>query len=178
MPGTFIGVSIFNRLMTRSWTPQTLVVENAAPTNIVMTGLTANTNLVASDFTIIGITATVSSISRDVTNKIITAVLNISVAEGDVLNVVLKGKSYAVTNNVSWAALAPTSLVATVISDTEIDLSWTNNDTTGNGVSVERGTNGITFAEITTVALGVASYNNTGLTGNTTYYYRVRAFKN
>jgi len=79
----------------------------------------------------------------------------------------------------SWSSLAPTLLSATVISDTRIDLAWTNNDTTGDGVSIERSTDGITYAEIDTVALGVAAYSDTtGLAIDTIYYYRVRAFKN
>ena len=72
----------------KKWTPQSLVVQTASPTNIVMTGLVANTSAVASDFTITGITATVISISRDGTNKILTLVLNVSVNQGYVLNVV------------------------------------------------------------------------------------------
>lgn len=77
-----------------------------------------------------------------------------------------------------WAAEAPTGLSATVVSDTEITLNWTNVDTTGDGVSIERSTDGVTYAEVDTVALGVAEYVNTGLTAGTLYYWRIRAFKN
>lgn len=37
---------------------------------------------------------------------------------------------------------------------------------------------GVTYAEVDTVALEVATFTDTGLTANTLYYYRVRAFKN
>lgn len=76
-----------------------------------------------------------------------------------------------------WKAEAPTGLTATVFSDTRIDLAWTNVDTKGDGVSIERSTDNITYVEIDTVALGIAIYLNIGLTGGTLYYYRVRAFK-
>jgi parallel beta-helix repeat protein len=82
---------------SRYWKPLTLVVEDAQPTKIVMTGSIANINGVAGDFTIAGFT--VSSLSKDVTNKIITLTLSIPVIPSDTLTVVYKGKSYSVTNN-------------------------------------------------------------------------------
>jgi hypothetical protein len=82
-----------------SWTPQSLVVENAQPTKVVMTSTKADTSLVASDFTIAGFT--VSSLARDATNKILTLTLSTAVVYGDVLNVVFKGTSYPVTNNIA-----------------------------------------------------------------------------
>jgi hypothetical protein len=83
-----------------SWTPQTLVVEDAAPTHIVMTGAVADMNAVASDFTIAGFA--VDSLSRDITNKVITLTLTPTVYKNDVLNVIFKGRSYPVTNNVTY----------------------------------------------------------------------------
>jgi uncharacterized repeat protein (TIGR02543 family) len=71
----------------------------------------------------------------------------------------------------------PSLLTLTVISDTQIDLAWTNGSTNEDGISIERSTDGITYAEITTVATGVSTYSNTGLTADTLYYYKVRAFK-
>jgi len=99
MPSIRIGkTSIGGGSLRTSWTPQILVVENAEPTKVVMTSTKADTSLVASDFTIAGFT--VSSLSRDVTNKILTLTLSTAVVYEDVLNVVLKGTSYPVTNNV------------------------------------------------------------------------------
>jgi hypothetical protein len=93
--------SLFS-LGSRAWTPQSLVVEDAAPTHVVMTGMVAETKAVASDFTIAGFTITL--LERDATNKILTLTLSTSVAYGEVLNVVIKGKSYAVTNNTAVIA--------------------------------------------------------------------------
>jgi hypothetical protein len=84
----------------KKWIPQSLVVEDAQPTKIFMTGSVAETKLIASDFTIEGFI--VSSISRDATNKILTLTLNIAVVYGNVLSVILKGISYQVTNNVVY----------------------------------------------------------------------------
>jgi hypothetical protein len=72
---------------------------------------------------------------------------------------------------------SPSSLTLSVISDTQINLSWTNGSTNEDGISIERSTDNVTFNEIFTTASGVSTYSNTGLTENTTYYYRVRAFK-
>lgn len=78
---------------------------------------------------------------------------------------------------VSWTPQIPTGLTATVISDTEIQLDWTNVDTTGDGVKVYISTDNVTFTLKTTVALGVATANATGLNDNTLYYFRVVSYK-
>src|SRR5205814_1331481 len=51
-----------------------------------------------------------------------------------------------------------------------------NDPTNESGFLVERSADGTTFAQIATVGAGVTSYHNTGLTANTTYYYRVRSY--
>jgi lysophospholipase L1-like esterase len=100
--GTLNRLNSFNSFGGQSrssyWTPLTLVVEDAAPNNVVMTGIVANTSAVASDFTVAGFT--VSSLSRDATNKILTLTLSLAVVYGDSVAIVYKGKSYTVTNNV------------------------------------------------------------------------------
>jgi Abnormal spindle-like microcephaly-assoc'd, ASPM-SPD-2-Hydin/Fibronectin type III domain len=73
---------------------------------------------------------------------------------------------------------APTNLVATAVSSTEIDLTWQDNSTNEQGFRVERSLNGTTFTEIATLGPNVHSYNDQGLTPNTTYFYRVIAFNN
>ncbi len=72
---------------------------------------------------------------------------------------------------------APTSLNATALSHNEIQLTWTDNANNETGFSIERSPDGSTsWGEIATVGANVSIYNNTGLTPNTTYYYRVRAY--
>lgn len=81
------------------WFPKYIVVENAAPTKVVMTGLMTDTLSVAADFTISGFT--INSLTRDATNKIITLTLSASVTHSDSLTVVYNGLSYPVVNNVA-----------------------------------------------------------------------------
>jgi hypothetical protein len=72
---------------------------------------------------------------------------------------------------------APTNLSATAVSQTQINLSWTDNSSNETGFKIERGTDGINFSQIATVGANVTTYQNTtGLSANTTYYYRVRAY--
>jgi len=81
----------------------TATVEDANPDKVVLTFTKADTKLVASDFSISGFT--VSSLGRDVTNKILTLTLSTEVVYENSLTVVLtKGgtHTHAVTNNVLY----------------------------------------------------------------------------
>jgi hypothetical protein len=73
---------------------------------------------------------------------------------------------------------APTNLTAKVASKGQIDLAWADNATNETGFKIERctGAKCTNFAQIATVGLNVQSYQNSGLTGNTSYRYRVRAY--
>ena len=72
---------------------------------------------------------------------------------------------------------APTTLKATAVSTSQINLTWVDNATNETGFRIERSPDGLaaTFAQIATVGVNVTTYLNTGLSANTTYYYRVRA---
>ena len=77
-----------------------------------------------------------------------------------------------------WTTRTPTALILTVMSDTSIKLDWTNGaDEDYDGISIERSADGVTYAEIDTVAANVETYTDTGLTPETLYYYRVRAYE-
>jgi fibronectin type III domain protein len=73
---------------------------------------------------------------------------------------------------------APSNLTATAVSSSQINLAWTDNSNNETGFKIERcqGNNCTNFAEIAQVGANVTSYPNTGLTRNTWYRYRVRAF--
>ena len=76
------------------------------------------------------------------------------------------------------AALSTPTLTATVISDTQIDLSWTNvsNEDASPGYTIERSPNGSSsWSALTTKAQNVTTHSDTGLTASTRYYYRVKA---
>ena len=71
---------------------------------------------------------------------------------------------------------APTNLVATVVSRTQINLTWTDNAANESGYLIERSTNGSTFTQlIPTAPAGATTFASTGLSANKKYYYRVRA---
>ena len=74
------------------------------------------------------------------------------------------------------APAAPTSLVATALSESSISLTWTDNSTNETGFKVERATSASgPFTLITTTLANSPTFSDTGLTASTTYYYRVRA---
>jgi hypothetical protein len=86
--------------------------------------------------------------------------------------------SYSNTANTSTDICPPTGLSATAASQTQIDLSWTDNSGDEDGFKIERSPNGTSgWAQIGTVGADVTAYNDTGLTCGTTYYYRVRAYR-
>ncbi len=71
----------------------------------------------------------------------------------------------------------PSNLTATAVSDSRIDLAWADNAGDESGFKIERKTGaGGTYAEIATVGANVTGYSDTGLTANTQYFYRVRAY--
>jgi hypothetical protein len=71
---------------------------------------------------------------------------------------------------------APSVLTTTTNSASQITLNWSDNATNETGFSIERSvTSGSGYAQIATVGSNVTTYQNTGLTAATTYYYRVAA---
>ena len=72
--------------------------------------------------------------------------------------------------------LPPTNLTGTIVSSTQINLSWTDNSTDETGFKIERKTlNGI-YEVVGTTGSNVNTFNNTGLTTNTTYVYRIFSY--
>jgi hypothetical protein len=70
---------------------------------------------------------------------------------------------------------APTSLVATATSNTQISLTWTEPNSNQTGFAIERSIDGINFSQIATVGANTTSYLDNGLTVGTQYDYRVSA---
>jgi hypothetical protein len=84
----------------------------------------------------------------------------------------------AVTQAAPTLPAAPSNLVASAVSRSQINLAWTDNANNENGFYIEccKGSTCTNFARIATVGTNVTSFANTGLAKNTTYRYRVAAF--
>ena len=72
---------------------------------------------------------------------------------------------------------APFNLQSTVVSSTQINLTWTDNSDDEDGFKIERktGADGI-WEYLGSVTANVVSCSDFGLISNTTYYYRVYAY--
>lgn len=71
---------------------------------------------------------------------------------------------------------APTNLTLNVVSSTQINLTWTDNSNNESGFKIERKIEGGSYLEIASVGVNVTSYNDTSLSPNTKYYYKVIAY--
>jgi len=72
---------------------------------------------------------------------------------------------------------APTSLIANAVSSSQINLIWSDNSGNEEGFKIERSPDGSSgWAQIATVGVNTTSYQNTGLSPSTTYYYRIYAY--
>ncbi len=70
----------------------------------------------------------------------------------------------------------PTGLTATVVSSSQINLTWTDNSTDETGFRISRSLSSDSgFSEIGTVSANATSYSDTNLNPGTPYFYRVTA---
>lgn len=91
--------------------------------------------------------------------------------------------SNTATAKVTFEPTAPSNLVATAVSGTEIDLTWTNNTSSSSisGIDIYRavGNGGFGSTPIASALAGsLSSYQDTGLSSGTVYVYKVVAVKN
>ena len=71
----------------------------------------------------------------------------------------------------------PSSLSASAVSGSQINLTWSDNSTLESGFKIDRSLNGSTgWTTITTTGANVTSFSDTSLSSSTTYYYRVYAY--
>ena len=66
---------------------------------------------------------------------------------------------------------APTSVSATAVSSSQIDLTWTDNASNESGFQIERSTDAATFTQVGEVASNVTTYADTSLSAATQYWY-------
>ncbi len=71
---------------------------------------------------------------------------------------------------------APSNLVARAASRNQINLTWRDRSTNEQGFRIERKIGTAPWVQIAEVAANTTSYANVGLSPNTAYRYRVRAF--
>lgn len=76
-----------------------------------------------------------------------------------------------------WATRTPSGLVVTDISDSEIDGTFTINGTGMDGHYVYISTDNITFTLNQTLTGADNTFQTTGLTANTIYYFYIKAYK-
>ena len=70
----------------------------------------------------------------------------------------------------------PTSLTATAVSGTEINLTWRDNSLYESGFVIMRATgSSTTYSQIAVTGANVTTYSDSGLVPNTTYSYKVQA---
>jgi PKD repeat protein len=72
--------------------------------------------------------------------------------------------------------LAPSNLVATALSSSQITVSWKDNSSDELGFKLERKTGSGAWSQIATVSSDKTGYQNSGLQPSTLYSYRVRAY--
>jgi hypothetical protein len=90
---------------------------------------------------------------------------------------ILTGGRINAKNSILNTPSPPSNLAPTAVSSSRIDLTWTDNSYGETGFKIERKTgSGGTYSQIATVAANATSYSDTGLSGATTYYYRVSSY--
>jgi alpha-tubulin suppressor-like RCC1 family protein/subtilisin family serine protease len=73
--------------------------------------------------------------------------------------------------------LSPSSLAAATVSDTQINLTWTDRSNNETSFRIERKAGaGGTYSQIATLGANTTSFSNVGLTAGVQYFYRVRAY--
>jgi hypothetical protein len=70
---------------------------------------------------------------------------------------------------------SPSNLTATVVSESQIDLTWTDNATDETDYVILRSPDNATWTEIATLGANATTYSDTTVSSDTEYYYRVVA---
>ncbi len=71
---------------------------------------------------------------------------------------------------------APTNLNANTVSESAIDIDWTDNSSIEQGFEIERSDDGVNWAPLATVGANTVSFRDSGLPSSTTFFYQVNAF--
>ena len=72
----------------------------------------------------------------------------------------------------------PSGLTATPTTSSKIRLDWTDGSTGEDGFRIERSTDNVSFTLVSTVGANVTTFEDSNLSPDTFYYYRIRSFNN
>ncbi|MBW1750518.1 MAG: S8 family serine peptidase, partial [Deltaproteobacteria bacterium] len=123
-----------------------------------------------------GIAGLIKATTPTITNTEIKAAIEQNVDSKASLSGLVATGGRVNANNIF--ATAPSSLTATAVSASQINLTWTDNSSNEDGFRIERKTGaGGAWSQVDTVTANTTTYSNTGLSELTHYYYRVCAHK-
>jgi hypothetical protein len=116
------------------------------------------------------------------TSTAISSLTDSAVTPGTIYTYQVKGSNGQLSNlvqvkvpAVSQVPAAPSNLVATTISSTQINLTWIDNSTNETGFVLEKKIGTGSYSTVASPFQNATSYPNTVLTPGTTYTYRIKA---
>lgn len=78
--------------------------------------------------------------------------------------------------NTTVIPIAPSNLIGVVVSNSRVNLSWTDNSTNETGFKIERRLDGGNYAVVGNTNADILNYIDSGLTAYTNYTYRVYSY--
>ncbi len=155
---------------------------NIQPANDVTVNLTANTTVYSgidasgnckNPTTSIPIYSAASGYNQSGKMFYVSAVAGAYTVHGEISGMVETfDLSFSV---VDVAPVAPSGLVATASSSSQVHLVWNDNSNNETNFKVSRSLDNSNFTDIATLPSNSTSYDDNGLTASTTYYYKVLA---
>lgn len=166
-PTNLLAMVVSNTQINLSWTAST---DNVGVTNYLIQRCALPG---CSNFAQIGATGGPTTSYNDTSAAASTSYSYQVIATDAALNQSLP--SNIVTTITTGPPAAPSNLLATAASASQINLSWTNNAINQTGFKVERSPDSVTFTQIGTAGASATTYSDPNLAPKTLFYYRVRA---
>lgn len=114
----------------------------------------------------------------EVRERIVNTTRPVIALEGNTVTGGVVNANWAIQEPVE-APYAPSSLSATAVSHTQIELDWFDSSHNEDGFRIERSEDaGLTWADIASVGANVHTYSDSSLNAEITYDYRVTAYNN
>ncbi|MDD4899157.1 MAG: fibronectin type III domain-containing protein, partial [Candidatus Omnitrophica bacterium] len=106
----------------------------------------------------------------------ITCRVPVQAVNGKLQVINLGGGSNSVDYTIDNSLRTPTNLSATAVSKSQVNLNWSDVSNFEDGFKIERKTSSTNFALCGTAQRNATSFSDTGLTANTQYTYRIKAY--